>query len=287
MLNLLLCFQVVEEAGSDSKPKYLNELFILLRVVVHCPELAKLKGSASSSSTCSLGGGDAQLWEPFKAALAAFTVKGLGKQKDLKKSHSMLARLLGLALDETITSGESAAGSKKKNKKKSLDAKSILVGGQSNGTKEATSGSGGGGVMATKKKSKRSGDKEKKEAKARRMAASAEGFVNDVTFAHVDMDVDVAPEAEAIVAQEQVDERKKRHKEMKGTDTNGNQVEKKKTSSSSVENEKSKKKKKKPEEATTGKSCRPLCNKVKSRCLSLTNMIVIDCRRGQYADGRK
>lgn len=233
---------MVEEAGNDSKPKYLNELFILLRVVLLCPEVAKLRGSA-------VGTDDGQLWKPFKEALTLFTAKGLGKQKDLKKNHSMLARLMGLALDEIepvqITSGGSLA-------KRSLpEAKS---------TKTAN-GSKGGETTTRKPKSNRFGDKEKKEAKKRRMTASAEGF-GDVTFAQVDMDIDVSPEAEAsaasVVAQQKVgDRKKKRRKDSEMTaeashDTNGNQVDDVETKSKK-DKKKSKKKNQMPEEAPAGK----------------------------------
>lgn len=246
--------KVVEEAGSDSKPKYLNELFILLRVVLLCPEVAKLKGSSASAAGGVGAGDDAQLWEPFKAALTVFTAKGLGKQKDLKKNHSLLARLMGLALDETITAPVQAAvpsATTKSSSSSSLkEDRTAAKSTTANGSKAAGESGDGSGVMTTTKKPKsnRPGDKEKKEAKKRRMTASAEGF-SDVTFAQVDMDIDVAPEvndeAEPLVAQEVVGDRKKRNK---GTgksaagiqDTNGNQVE----SLQEVKEEKSKKKKK-------------------------------------------
>lgn len=269
MLNLLLFFfpffalKVVEEAGSEStKPKYLNELFILLRVVLLCPEVAKLKGSSASASAAGGVGTGAQLWEPFKAALTVFTAKGLGKQKDLRKNHSLLARLMGLALDETITAPvrAAAAGGPSTTTKSSSSSSSLKDGKvgtaakstRANGSKAAAAAGGESGVMTTRKKPKsnRPGDKEKKEAKKRRMTASAEGFT-DVTFAQVDMDIDVPPEVNdnepepPLVAQEVVGHRKKRSKETgKSTagiqNTNGNQVE----SLVEVKEEKSKKKKK-------------------------------------------
>lgn len=205
-------FQVVDEAGADSKPKYLNELFILLRVVLQSSDFGKLKGDEGS-----------KLWEPLKESLAAFTSKGLGKQKDLKKSHSMLAKLLGLALDEPMTTVVKAV----------VTSRPVDIAGQSNGLKEV--------VVTTKKKSNRPGDKEKKEAKKRRMAASAQGF-GDVTFTQVDM-ADVGP-VETMDSHEHVGQPK-----MKGNDTNGNQLE-------MVVDDQTKpnKKKKKKDQQETGKS---------------------------------
>lgn len=310
----------MEEAGSEStKPKYLNELFILLRVVLLCPEVAKLKGSSASASPAgAVGtGDDAQLWEPFKAALTVFTAKGLGKQKDLRKNHSLLARRMGLALDETITApvrAAAAAGGPSTTTKSS--SSSSLKGGKvgtaakstrANGSKAAAAEGGESGVMTTTKKPKsnRPGDKEKKEAKMRRMTASAEGFT-DVTFAQVDMDIDVSPEGNdnepepLLVAQEVVGHRKKRSKETgKLTagiqNTNGNQVE----SLVEVKEEKSKKKKTKkndkslqdeetssPLSAVDGNLKRKTCLTFKSTISStffspvqLLNLINIDCRR--------
>jgi hypothetical protein len=312
----------VEEAGSEStKPKYLNELFILLRVVLLCPEVAKLKGSSASASPAGgVGtGDDAQLWEPFKAALTVFTAKGLGKQKDLRKNHSLLARRMGLALDETITApvrATAAAGGRSTTTKSSSSSSSSLKGGKvgtaakstrANGSKAAVAAEGESGVMTTTKKPKsnRPGDKEKKEAKKRRMTASAEGFT-DVTFAQVDMDIDVPPEVNdnepesPLVAQEVVGHRKKRSKETgKSTagiqNTNGNQVE----SLVEVKEEKSKKKKTKkndkslqdeetssPLSAVDGNLKRKTCLTFKSTTTSfflfpvqLLNLINIDCRR--------
>jgi hypothetical protein len=236
----------VEEAGSDSKPKYLNELFILLRVVLLRPEVAKLKGSASV--------GSAQLWDPFKAALTVFTAKGLGKQKDLKKNHTALARLMGLALDETITAAAGGPSTTTKSSLKKDTTRTAAAGAKSTTKNIGAAGESGivvGSVMTTTKKTKsnRPGDKEKKEAKKRRMTASAEGFTNDVTFAQVDIDIDVAPEDDDEVVQEVVGDRKKRRKDSKKTmtesheNTNGNQVEslkeevKKKKSKKEVDNE--------------------------------------------------
>ncbi|XP_045035589.1 myb-binding protein 1A-like protein [Daphnia magna] len=226
--SLLQCSQrVVEEAGSDSKPKYLNELFILLRVVLLCPEVAKLRGGSPTSG--GVGTDDGEPWKPFKDALTVFTAKGLGKQKDLKKNHSMLARLMGLALDE-IEPAQACGGG---GSKRLTSSSSSPEADGAKSTKTTTNGSKAG-EMATKKKlkSNRPGDKEKKEAKKRRMTASGEGF-GGVTFAQVDMDIDVAPEAEpssSVVAKEKVGERKKRRKDSEtmkagSHDTNGNQVE--------------------------------------------------------------
>jgi hypothetical protein len=151
----------VEEAGSDSKPKYLNELFILLRVVLLRPEVAKLKGSASV--------GSAQLWDPFKAALTMFTARGLGKEKDLKKNHMALARLMGLVLDETITA---AAGGPSTTTKSSLKKDTTRTAAKSTTKNNGAAGeSGVGSVMTTTKKTKsnRPRDKVNKEAKKRPM----------------------------------------------------------------------------------------------------------------------
>lgn len=242
----------MDEAGEDSKPKYLNELFILLRVVLHCPDLTELKGSSpiaiatSTTSTTTAAAPaaacivDPQLLESFKASLAAFTAKGLGKQKDLKKSHLMLARSLGVAIDETMTvTNESCP------KKQPAASVATTSTSQSNGLKEPA-------VMTIKpKKSKRPADKEKKETKQRRMAASAEGFVSDTVFTQIEMAVDdELEEAESVAAQEQVGgekrkERGRRKDKMKGTDTNGNQVPDEKTVPADVnETKKSKKIKK-------------------------------------------
>ncbi|KAK4004573.1 hypothetical protein OUZ56_006306 [Daphnia magna] len=244
--SLLQCSQrVVEEAGSDSKPKYLNELFILLRVVLLCPEVAKLRGGSPTSG--GVGTDDGEPWKPFKDALTVFTAKGLGKQKDLKKNHSMLARLMGLALDE-IEPAQACGGG---GSKRLTSSSSSPEADGAKSTKTTTNGSKAG-EMATKKKlkSNRPGDKEKKEAKKRRMTASGEGF-GGVTFAQVDMDIDVAPEAEpssSVVAKEKVGERKKRRKDSEtmkagSHDTNGNQVEQEVVEE--VKGAKSKKEKKK------------------------------------------
>ncbi|KAI9561474.1 hypothetical protein GHT06_012432 [Daphnia sinensis] len=241
--SLLQCSQrVVEEAGSDSKPKYLNELFMLLRVVLLCPEVAKLSSLPTTSG--GVGTDDGQLWKPFKDALTAFTAKGLGKQKDLKKNHSMLARLMGLALDEIEPAQAACSGGSKR-----LTSSPEADGAKS--TKTLTTNGSKAGEMATKKKTKsnRAGDKEKKEAKKRRMTASGEGF-GGVTFAQVDMDIDVAPEAEpssSVVAQEKVGERKKRRKDSEtmkagSHDTNGNQVEQEVVEEATSKKKKSKKK---------------------------------------------
>lgn len=205
----------------------MNELFILLRVVLLCPEVAKLRGGSPTSG--GVGTDDGEPWKPFKDALTVFTAKGLGKQKDLKKNHSMLARLMGLALDE-IEPAQACGGG---GSKRLTSSSSSPEADGAKSTKTTTNGSKAG-EMATKKKlkSNRPGDKEKKEAKKRRMTASGEGF-GGVTFAQVDMDIDVAPEAEpssSVVAKEKVGERKKRRKDSEtmkagSHDTNGNQVE--------------------------------------------------------------
>ncbi|XP_057372499.1 myb-binding protein 1A-like protein [Daphnia carinata] len=249
--SLLQCSQrVVEEAGSDSKPKYLNELFILLRVVLLCPEVAKLREDSPTSG--GVGTDDGELWKPFKDALAVFTAKGLGKQKDLKKNHSMLARLMGLALDEIEPAQPCSGGSKRLTSSSSPEADGAKS------TKTTTNGSKAAEMTTKKKmKSNRPGDKEKKEAKKRRMTASGEGF-GDVTFAQVDMDIDVAPEAEpssSVVAQEKIGERKKRHKDSEtmkagSHDTNGNQVEHEVVKGAKEANSKKKKLKKKDQNST-------------------------------------
>lgn len=192
-----------------------------------CPEVAKLRGGSPTSG--GVGTDDVELWKPFKDALTVFTAKGLGKQKDLKKNHSMLARLMGLALDE-IEPAQACGGG---GSKRLTSSSSSPEADGAKSTKTTTNGSKAG-EMATKKKlkSNRPGDKEKKEAKKRRMTASGEGF-GGVTFAQVDMDIDVAPEAEpssSVVAKEKVGERKKRRKDSEtmkagSHDTNGNQVE--------------------------------------------------------------
>ena len=153
----------MEEAGSDSNPKYLNELFILLQVVLLCQEVAKLKCFSSASV------GRAQLWDPFKAALTVFTAKGLGKQKDLKKNHTALARLMGLALDETITA---AADGPSTTTKSSLKKDTTRTAAKSTTkTNGAMGESGVGSVMTTttKMESNRPGDKEKIVAKKKLM----------------------------------------------------------------------------------------------------------------------
>ena len=286
----------MEEAGSDSNPKYLNELFILLQVVLLCQEVAKLKCFSSASV------GRAQLWDPFKAALTVFTAKGLGKQKDLKKNHTALARLMGLALDETITAAAGGPFSTKSSLKK--DTTRTTAAAKSTTKNNGSTGESGvvvGSVMTTTKKTKsnRPGDKEKKEAKKRRMTASAEGFTNDVTFAQVDIDIDVAPEDDEVV-QEVVGDRKKRRKDSKKTmtgshkNTNGNQVEslkeevKKKKSKKEVDDETLK------EEETLstpvdGNFKRKTCLTFKSTtffptCSKLLNLINIDCRSGRRID---
>ena len=157
----------MEEAGSDSNPKYLNELFILLQVVLLCQEVAKLKCFSSASV------GRAQLWDPFKAALTVFTAKGLGKQKDLKKNHTALARLMGLALDETITAAADGPSTTTKSSLKK-DTTRTTAAAKSTTKNNGSTGESGvvvGSVMTTTKKTKsnRPGDKEKIVAKKKLM----------------------------------------------------------------------------------------------------------------------
>ena len=192
----------MEDADTNSKPKYLNELFILLRVVLHSPDLEKLKGSAEAEN--------AQLWAPFKGSLAAFAAKGLAKHKDVKKSLTVLARLLGLSPDDMMTMANNC---KQTDVTDGTETKETLA-------EEAEV------EEVRQKKTKRLGDKKKKEAKQRRMAATSEGFqpVALTSFAQLDTD-----DAEADEPLETAESHRKsaKAKKMKATDTNGNQVEKK------------------------------------------------------------
>merc|ERR1712071_457126 len=96
--------KVVEEAAKDSKPKYLTDLFTLLRVMYQCPVLVKLDGAK-------------ELWQPLQTALPLLPSRGVVKQKELKRSFTALARVLQIA--HTIPSDEpDAVATKEKPKKK-------------------------------------------------------------------------------------------------------------------------------------------------------------------------
>lgn len=158
-----------------AKPKYLNELFVLLRVVFQCPELASLKDSVA-------------LWEPLKGAIAAFATTGLSKQKDLKKSFTTLVRLFGV----TVSSVPALVAQQGQSSKAPVRKLEVA---QTNGGKNEKQPAAG----PSKKRTKRDViEKEKKEAKKRRMEASSEGLAADAVFSRVDVEVADAAEAESV-----------------------------------------------------------------------------------------
>jgi len=148
--------KVLEEADKDCKPKYLTELFILLRVMYQCPIVVKLDNFK-------------QLWAPIKKALPSLLSKGAVKAKELKKSFTTLARVLETsinipvdeaeaiatpaptvvkAMDEKVANLDSTAKTNKKNKKQRNSLENV---------------------------------KERIESKKRRIAAATEG-VGDMIF---------------------------------------------------------------------------------------------------------
>merc|ERR1712071_107064 len=178
--------KVVEEAAKDSKPKYLTDLFTLLRVMYQCPVLVKLDGAK-------------ELWQPLQTALPLLPSRGVVKQKELKRSFTALARVLQIAhtipSDEpdTVVTTEAPVSATKDDS--IADTVTDAV-----DTKE----------KPKKKKSKNSfeGSKDRSEAKKRRLAAAAEGVV-DVTFA-------VDGFAEAVDDGEPAKKRSKKDKKKKG-----------------------------------------------------------------------
>lgn len=177
----LSILQVLEATGSANvKPKYLNELFILLRVIFNCPELADCKGFS-------------ELWEPLKGALALFLPTNLAKQKELKSNCLAFARLLDVT--PTLLSGGKNQKQIPNSHSHSESSDPIQLNGKSENLEAPVPNS----AAHTKKRSKKhTGEKEKKEAKKRRMTAFADGLKADPVFSHVDVDMDEAPQAEPI-----------------------------------------------------------------------------------------
>lgn len=153
---------------NDMKPKYFNELFILLRVVFECPELSHLKDSS-------------ELWEPLKEALASFLQTSVAKQKELRKSCGALTRLLNVA-DKLPSQGLRSTSDPTAEKSNPV---------QVNGVRDKA-------PVPSKKRTKHAGNKEKKEAKRRRMALSAEGLASEPVFSHADIEIDEAPDVEPV-----------------------------------------------------------------------------------------
>jgi len=215
--------KVLEEADKDAKPKYLTELFILLRVMYQCPIIVKLDDFK-------------QLWEPVKTALPSLLSKGAVKAKELKKSFTTLARVMEVSLD--------------------IPASEAVVTTTTAATVEVASTADVDVKEKPAKKKQRKSlekNKERTEAKKRRIAAAAEG-VGDMTFAVAGFAEEVTAEEESV--QEPKKKKKKKEKPAKEAVTNGieeeavaetvtEDVQMEVAQSEVVEEKKSKKKKKK------------------------------------------
>ena len=152
----------MEEAGKDSKPKYFTDLFILLRVIFECPNVAKLDDLKET-------------WEPLKAALPLFMSRTVGKSKELKKSYSLLARVLQISQAAAVAAHSPA---------NTVVTSTTEV----TATTAAAAADNKSDKRPEKKSSKESyeASKSRKEAKKRRMDAVAEG-VGNVTFTEIDI----------------------------------------------------------------------------------------------------
>lgn len=188
----------MDESGKDSKPKYFTDLFILLRVIFECPDVAKLDDVKA-------------MWEPLKSALPSFMIRAVGKSKELKKSYLLLAR--ALQISQVVPAAVTVDSSLKTAPASTDTAVTVAVADvlqvdsksdkrtEKKGTKESYEAS-----------------KNRKEAKKRRMAAAAEG-VDDITFTEIDIsEVDPTFDGEE-------EPKRKKKKQVNECATEGNELE--------------------------------------------------------------